>query len=290
MTPGRHSFALLPALALCLCACPSSNKKEQTAASAIAQASAQAIATSSAKPEPTPYSGPTGTLSGTITVSGDPAPSVAHAYPKHCTEASATYGKLFRVGQDNTLADAVVAVTNYQGFVPPKEKAVPVTIRGCAINQRTIVLTDKQHLEVRNLDGRQSYIPYLQGAGATATRVAVPRGTAVKLYTRKPGRYWLRDQMGMSFMVADVFHFRYSTADVTGLDGRYSIDRIPTGKVTVSVMLPATKDMKHVTQTVTIKEGDNHLDLVLPFDAKNDTPAAPPPTPSATASATAKPN
>jgi hypothetical protein len=209
---------------------------------------------------------------GTVRVTGDPAPSVHHSYPKGCEAAAASYGKLFRTGQDRSLADALVMVTHYDGHVPPKNDAVKLSIRRCAFSTRTIALTDGQHIEVINLDPVTTYLPYLDGARAAAKNVAIPRGDAVKLYSRGRQRYWLRDQMGRKFMMANVFHLAYSTTAVTGLDGRYRIEGIPVGEVTVNLMLPATKNMKHVTRKVKIARGDNTLDLEFTFDAAKDTP------------------
>jgi hypothetical protein len=250
---------------------PSGTVSATTSATTNATSSAGPATSGSAKPAPKPYEGPTGTLRGTLKVTGDDPPQVAFQYPKECGSAVATYGKLFRVGQDGELADAIVAVTRYQGFVPPKEEAIKLTIKECAYSTRTVAMTTGQHLEVSNLDPLTSYLPHLDGARAPAAMVAVPRGDPVKLHSRGPGRYWLRDQMGRKFMVADVFHFRYSTAAVTKLDGKYVIDRLPVGKVQVSVMLPAANLLTSNQETV-ITEGDNTLDLSLNFDAKKDVP------------------
>ncbi len=242
------------------------------APSAQTAGSAQApSATGSATPSPEPYKGPSGTLQGTIKITGDEPPATSHQYPKECGPAVATYGKLFRVGQEGQLADALVAVTRYEGFVPPKEEAIKVTIKDCAYSTRTIAMTEGQHIEVTNLDPLTSYIPHLDGARSAATMVAVPRGKPVNVRSRGPGRYWLRDQMGRPFMFADVFHFKYATTDVTGLDGKYEISGIPVGKVQVSVMLPAA-NLLTLNKETEIKEGDNTLDLTLEFDAEKDVP------------------
>jgi hypothetical protein len=288
------------ALALLLCACPSSSNSTtaptasaaagsaSTAGSASAAGSAAAAssasATASAGAKVPLYQGPTGTLRGRITVTGDPAPSVEHSYPKDCAGAAATYGKLFRVGQDSGLADAMVAVTGYKGRLEAKNKTLEVTIKDCSWSRRTYVVSPEQHLSIRNLDALRSYLPHLDGARTPASVVAIPRGDAVPTYHRGPGRYWLRDKMGRSFMVADVFVLRYPTAAVSDLNGSYRIEGIPIGKAKVSVMLPAAK-MKAKHQSVEIREGDNELDVELTFSATSDTPdaSAPPAASSATA-------
>ena len=266
LKPGHILFALV-ALSGC------DGKKPTTSApSASVTASASAM-TSAAASAPKPYEGPTGTLTGVVRITGAESPRTKFNYPKECRGAEASYGHLFRKGLEGELADAVIAVHGYKGFVPPKDKAIAVTIKDCAYSARTIAMTDGQHLEVKNLDGATSYIPHLDGARSAALLVAVPKGDPVKLYSRGPMRYWLRDQMGRQFMVADVFHFRYATTSVTGLDGRYRIEGIPVGKVKVSVLVPAL-NMKTFDKDkdFDIKKGENVFDLTLEFDAKKDVP------------------
>src|SRR5262249_23095212 len=110
-----------------------------------------------------PYSGPKGTLRGTVRIDGDPAPDSGLKFPQRCNDASATYGKLWRVGLDKALADTMVAVTGYgdRGFVPASDEVVKVTIHRCVPSSRTYVLTYGQRIEVSNLDERDSYLPYL---------------------------------------------------------------------------------------------------------------------------------
>jgi hypothetical protein len=215
-----------------------------------------------------PYAGPVGTLRGVVRMEGDASPDSDLRIPVGCGEGAATYGKLFRVGQDKTLADAMVAVTGYRGFVPAHEDAKKVTLQGCAFNKRTVVATFGQRIEVANLDKTRSYMPYLDGGVYSAVMVAVPSGDPVRLYAQQPGRYMLRDMLPKKFLVADVFVVPYPTHDVTGLDGRYEIANIPVGKVKVNAYLPVLN--KTIERDVEIKEGVNELDLSLTFDAKKD--------------------
>ncbi|HEY0467054.1 MAG TPA: hypothetical protein VGC79_22785, partial [Polyangiaceae bacterium] len=82
-----------------------------------------------------PYTGPTGTISGLITVSGDPAPDIPEvlaSIPADCEAAKATYGKLFREGAGRGLADVVVGVTGYSGYLPEETPAQLADANGCA--------------------------------------------------------------------------------------------------------------------------------------------------------------
>ncbi|MBW2525706.1 MAG: hypothetical protein JRI23_16100 [Deltaproteobacteria bacterium] len=300
---GRLELAALP-LCLALSGCPSDPPGRTDAAPSAAPsgpaasaATSQPAATAQAgipktliaqtlnpNSEP-PYAGPTGTLRGVIRVEGDPPPSQSVSIPPGCGAAAATYDKLFRVGQDDTLADVLVAVVGYRGYVPPKTDRQSVDIFECAYSRRTVALTFGQYLEVRNRDERRSYLPVLIGARLPAKLVVAPK-QAVKLYAPKPQRYLLVDEMGNRHMKADVFVLKYPTFQVTGLDGRYEIRGIPVGEAQVSALLPAA-NMTVARRKVTIAEGDNDVDLTIEIDASKlggPSDAGPPPDASAAAS------
>jgi hypothetical protein len=242
------------------------------------------------------YVGPTATLRGKVTIEGDTPPPTTLAIPAECAAAQETYGRLFRVGPDGALADALVAVTGYDAFVPPSKPVAAVTIRGCAYDRRTVFMTYGQRLEVENDDAVASYMPYLDGSPFEAIRVAVPRGAPIPLSPLAPGQYLLRDAMKRPFMLADVFVLKYATADVTGTDGRYAIEGLPVGKARVDALLPVIR--KTSGKEIELKEGENTLDLVLRYDAKTDRPAPVPdpvwgtrrPAPTAAPSASAAPS
>jgi hypothetical protein len=216
-----------------------------------------------------PYRGPTAKLKGTVRIKGDPPPSMDLSFPTNkCGEAAATYGKLFRVGLEGAAADVLVAVTGYKGFVPPREEAEKNTLHGCAFARRTMAVAFGQRVEVSNLDQIESYMPYLDGAPKKAVMVAVPGGEPVKLFPMEPGHYMLRDELPKPFLHADVFVLAYATHDVTGLDGQYEIPGIPVGDVSVNAFLPSID--KTVEQRITLKEGDNVLDLTLEYTASKD--------------------
>jgi hypothetical protein len=213
-----------------------------------------------------PYKGPTGTIKGVVKIKGDPPPASEFSFPAGCGEAAATHGKLFRVGQDGTVGDVLVAATGYEGYVPPREEAVKLTMRGCALSRRTVAAAFGQRIEVSNIDKTESYMPYLDGASFRAVMVAMPGGDPVKLYPQEPGHYMIRDQLPKPFMTADVYVVKYATHDVTDLDGQYEIRDVPVGKVRVNALLPAIDATTE--QTIEVKAGDNTVDLTLEFDKK----------------------
>lgn len=241
-----------------------------------------------------PYKGPTGTLKGTIHIEGDAPPTVTGLkIPSNCGEASATYGKLFRVGLEKTLADVLVAVTGFGGIVPAEGEAEKITIHGCALARRTIAATFGQRLEVSNLDVGKEYMPYLDGAQTEAILVAVGNGFPVKLYPGQPGHYLVRDMLPKPYLTADVFVLTYSTHDVTGLDGQYEIKNIPVGQVKVNAFLPVLVRKAAEEKLIEIKPGENKLDFTIKFDLKKDmdgvSTTAPPPASTVSAGAAPPP-
>lgn len=230
------------------------------------------------------YSGPTGNVSGVITISGDPAPATPEHLAKikgDCPEARVTYSHLFREGMMRSLADVLVAVTGYSGYVPAKEAKRTVAARGCAFSTRTIALTFGQALDVVSKD-REAYVPDLLGSKMKAQLLALPGGAPSTLYPPAPGHYLLTDDIKV-YMVADVFVVSYATYDVTGLDGRFEIKGIPVGPARISALLPATQAL--VEKDIEIKAGQTlELPLTLSFDAKAAAAAA-----KAAASASAAP-
>lgn len=220
------------------------------------------------------YAGPVGTVIGKVIVKGDPAPSVPNLkIPMgQCGEAHAMYEKLFRAAPDGALADTVVGVTNYSGYVPAKSDSVSVRIHGCAFNTRAVTLTFGQRLEVENGD-QVAYLPHLDGARAPALLVSVPKAPPVSLYAREPGVFRLIDDMKHDWMLADVFVFKFSTHAVTKEDGTFKIEGIPAGNATVSARHPRIKNS--IDRQVEIKAGETlTVDFEIPFDAKKDTPSA----------------
>ena len=215
------------------------------------------------------YAGPVGGVRGVVTVSGDPPPLVAAMVaklpPDACPRAHDLHRKLYRQGPGRTLADVLVTVTEYDGFVPPQADAVRVEAKGCAFNGRIIAMTYGQRLDVFNLDA-QAYMPRLVGTPSYALRVAMPGGGPVPIFAPQAGQYMLVDQT-RDYMRADVYVLNYPTFAVTGLDGQFEISRVPVGEVKVTAYAPAFG--KVMDRRVTIQAGSvNSVSFDLEFSQK----------------------
>ncbi len=188
-----------------------------------------------------PYSGALATVKGVVKVTGDAPPlqpeMIAKLPPDSCPRAHEFERKLFREGADRTLADVLVTVTEYQGFIAPASDAVKVEIKGCAFDARVIAFTFGQRLDVYNLDNG-AFMPRLVGTPSYALRVAMPGGPPVPIFAPRAGPFILADQTH-EYVRADVFVLNYPTVDVTGLDGRFEITGVPAGSAKVTAFVPA---------------------------------------------------
>lgn len=186
------------------------------------------------------YSGPVGGIRGMVTVSGDPAPTlqeVAAKIPDTCPRALEMQRKLFRQGLERSLADVLVTVTEYQGFVKPRSDVVRVEAKGCAFDANVIAMVYGQRLDVYSRDS-QPYMPRLIGVPSYTLRVAMPGGGPVPVFPPNPGRYLLVEET-RDYMRSELYVLNYPTFDVTGLDGAFEITGIPAGDVKVTAFWPA---------------------------------------------------
>ena len=241
--------------ALFLCACSSDCSKSGAAAdaaTALADAATAVAETPDAPMNATPipkdkveavlnpehlpvYDGPTASVEGTITIVGDPAPVTPGLDFSKCPGARDTYERAFREGParpdgSRPLADAIVAVTGYAGYILPEKNArKEITVKDCAYSTRAIDLTFGQVLDVRNLDAdpKRMYAPEIRGAELPALMLAPPGGDPVSVYPRQPGSWVLFDRMGPPFMTVDLFALKQPLHAVTDVAGHFRIDGIP---------------------------------------------------------------
>lgn len=225
-----------------------------------------------------PYSGPTGTVEGTIFVTGDPAPPQMGKSFDGCPAAAAVYGKQFREGAPlrdgkRPLADAMVGITGYSGFyLPEAHESQRVTIDNCAYSQRTVVLTLGQALEVLNLT-QESFAPELENEPAPALMMAAPKSDPVKLYPTKLGRYRVIERTSHQWMEIDVFVIGHRLHAVTDTSGHYRIDNVPVGKLTVGALHPFIEissdggaPQQDVRKDVDVQAGIvTKVDLTIPY-------------------------
>ncbi len=228
----------------------------------IPAASVEAAVNPDGKP---PYTGPVGTVQGLVKFKGEQPDDIALQLTDTCAGARTMMGKRFRQGPGRTAADAIVAVTGYQGFVPARAPAMQVTLNDCSFDRRTVALTYGQRIEVFNRDARNSYVPSLLGERSSAQMVAVPNmADPIKLYPSHVGHYLLADQMQRPWMTADVYVLKYATFAITGLDGTFRVEGIPVGTVKVTADVPWLVPAVDQTLEVTIEEGKTaNVDFTL---------------------------
>ncbi len=226
------------------------------------------------------YSGPTGSVEGTVTIDGPAAPSVPVDSSK-CAAALDTYGKLFREGTPakpggpRPLADAVVVIVGYSGFyVPEKVEAVPITVGGgCGYPSRTIAITYGQRLEITN-QSLLLFAPLIDSYSTPAVMVAPPRGSGepIKIYPQRAGHFIMTDRLE-PYVHEDLYVFRHPLHAVTDKNGHYRIDGVPVGSLKVGVAHPGANAQAEVPV-------DTKADTVVTTDVKLVyKPASPPPKP-----------
>lgn len=245
---------------------PKASEAERLLAERIPAEKVQAIVNPS-KLEP--YRGKTGVVRGTILVSGDEAPSAASELREvtaDCPNVEATYGKAFREGPGRVLADALVAVTGYEGYVPASDEPVRIEGSGCAWDRRTIAMTYGQTLEVRAAD-RKPYVPDIHGMRFPAQLFAFPGQKPLALVPREPGRFTFYDAMRL-YARAELFVLPYPTAAVSDGSGRFEIRGVPVGKAKLTALLPASGGTVGEDIEVTA-EKPVEVTLTIPFVAKD---------------------
>jgi hypothetical protein len=286
-----------------LAGCKDDSKRvETTAASASASAaavtpSAPSVPASPANGLPIPsasvaaavnpnglpaYEGPTGSVEGTITVVGPPAPDVPGLSFEKCAAALDVYGKLFRSGKPvspggpRPLADALVAIIGYAGYyLPERNEAKRVTIgENCAYEARAISMTFGQRLEIDNKT-KLLFAPSLAQTNFIALMVPPPQqqGEAVKLYPQHPGYFTLIDQL-QPYVREELYVMLHPLHAVSGIDGHYRIDGVPLGKLQVGARLNAIDAF--VQAPVEVLAGVvQKVDITLTYTPKDGGASAP---------------
>lgn len=230
----------------------------------------------------TEYAGPTGVIEGVVHVKGDP-PAMREfvPLPKECANAPKVHAPMYRAGPKGELADTLVAVIGYSGFVRPNRQDKLVTIRDCSIAPTVIDLNLGQRLMVGNDDGTP-YMPQLADK-APVRRLALPHMSPVPIFITSPGAYgltWLAGALpGSDVPSATVFVLPNALHMVTGLDGTFRITGVPVGKARVTA---SHLGMGEAFRDVEVKGGaETKVELTLTYKAPAAAPPAPKPSTSA---------
>jgi hypothetical protein len=224
------------------------------------------------------YAGPTGSVEGTVTITGPASPSVPVDASK-CAAALDTYGKLFRDGTPATpggprpLADAVVVVVGYSDYyVPEKNEAQKITLGvGCGYPSRTVAVTFGQRLELTN-QSTFLFAPLIDAYSTPAVMVVPPHGTGdpVKIYPQRAGHFIMTDRL-VPYIKEDLYVFRHPLHAVTDKNGHYRVDGVPVGSLKVGVFHPGANASAEIpVDVVAGKTATTDVKLVYK-------PAGPPP-------------
>lgn len=220
----------------------------------------------------TEYTGPTGAVEGTIRVKGDPPATKSFMQlPSGCASAVPIHAPAYRAGEKGELADTLVSVIGYAGYVRPSREDKVVTIKGCALEPTVIDLSLGQRLLVANADP-QPYTPQI-ATKMMVRRVVLQGMSGVPLNVTHPGAYgltWLTGALpGADVPTATIFVLPSALHMVTTLDGKFRIGGIPVGKVRVAA---SHLGMPEASKDVEVKAGEvTKVDLVMEYKA----PAAP---------------
>jgi hypothetical protein len=216
-----------------------------------------------------PYTGPTGSVQGTIRVAGPPSPVTRGVDFSACPDGAKMYGTLFREGlpgPDGTrpLADALVAITGYSGFyLPERDEAQVLEIRDCAFASRTVAMTFGQRLEVAN-KAPELWAPMLTQAPMPVLMMATSNGDPVRLYPPHPGYFTLVDKGKHQWATVDVYALLHPLHAVSDPAGHYRIDGVPVGKLKVNARLAAIQ--REASAEVNVVAGEiQTVDLVIQY-------------------------
>lgn len=232
------------------------------------------------------YSGPTGTLEGTVYVVGDSQPPNDAPFGTCDTPAArAMHGSLFRDERPaetkispttkRPLLDAVVGVTDYgKAFLPPPKDPANVVIKDCAYDRRTVVVMLGQSMHVRNEDTpgpNHYYGPQLAGAKTSTIRIVAPKTDPIVFLPEEPGRFALVDTVDHRYMRAEVFVAMNPLTATTQALGKYKLANVPVGKMKAHAMHPAflNASKEKAEAPVEIRAGETTTqDFVLTYKAK----------------------
>jgi hypothetical protein len=222
----------------------------------------------------TEYVGPTGVVEGTITVKGDPpAIRTFETLPKECEGAKAIHAPAYRAGPKGELADTLIGVRTWSGYVRPSKDDKVITIKNCSIEPTVIDLSLGQRLMIGNAD-TMPYMPQT-AVKATVRRLALKNMSPVPILLMNPAAYgltWLAGALpGADVPTVTVFVIPNALHTVTGTDGKFRITGIPVGKAHISA---SHLGMPEASKDVVIEAG-KELKVDLTLNYKNSASPAP---------------
>lgn len=203
-----------------------------------------------------PYPGLFVTVRGTVRVDKE-APirmKVPAADLAKCPVRAADFDAIYRASKLEKgfgLQDALVFSVEYMGYVPEQHEAKAVTIDQCAFVPRTVSMTFGQRLDVTNLD-RVTHAPSFAESPLPILNLATPKAPPVKVFTTRPGVFWLIDAIGPAWLKSRVFVLPQSVHTVSADRGAYEL-RVPTGKQKIVFRHPAFE--AEIVREIEAKDG-----------------------------------
>ncbi|WP_394833018.1 hypothetical protein LVJ94_41600 [Pendulispora rubella] len=166
------------------------------------------------------------------------------------------------------LDDAVVALTQYAGRVAEPSPAKRIVFTNDGFPSRTVTMTYGQRLDIVNASDRVLG-PSFDQAPMPALMVAPPGGPntqadPISLHPPHAGYFTLRDRMGNDGVRLDVYVLLHPLHTVSTAGGRYRIDGVPSGTMTVNARVASVGEAFATVQvaagTVAITHADLHLE------------------------------
>jgi hypothetical protein len=224
--------------------------------------------------------GPTGTLEGTVTLTG-PIPQAqpitldaATARRAGCTESAREfYARPFGLASPGVMPAALVTVDARSRNPPPPRRRY-ANFYDCHIEPRLLVMSLNDELRM-HAETSQHHFPKVDGMGATIAQLLQRTEDQVKQLQR-PGRYILHSVNYPNWLQTPLLVTPNWFYDQSDPSGHYRIEHVPVGTYPVHAWFPGTTT---ADGTVTIRANETtRQDFALtPLPPSQVRPPQPPP-------------
>lgn len=209
--------------------------------------------------------GPTGTLEGTVTLTG-PIPQAqpitldaATTRRAGCAESAREfYARPFGLASPGLMPAALVTIDARSRNPPPARRRY-ANFHDCHIEPRLLVMSLNDELRL-HAETSQHHFPKVDGMGATIAQLLQRSEDQVKQLQR-PGRYILHSVNFPNWVQTPLLVTPNWFYDQTDAGGRYRIEHVPVGTYPVHAWFPGTTT---ADGTITIRPNEvTHQDFAL---------------------------